>query len=243
MIRARQRFLATGAYHRISDAVAHVAARAAFTAVEEGGQQVTVLDVGCGEGHHTRRVAAALEAGPSREGPVAAVVAGIDVAKAAIALAARAHPEGWYAVASAADLPVGTGAVDVALNVFGPVMPEELARVIRPGGTAVSVHPGPDHLGALRRLVYTDARPHEVKDPLRAGGEWFAAAGSLRVTFPVVIHGADALADLFAMTPYRWHAPPDIAERLAAEVAAPGGFRVEADVVVSSHRRHRSPGP
>jgi 23S rRNA (guanine745-N1)-methyltransferase len=189
-------------------------------------------------------VAAALDGDPSglagRSGvaeAVPAVVAGVDVSKTAVALAAGAHRGGWYAVASAADLPVPTGSVDVALDLFGPVMADELARVVRHGGAVIAVHPGPDHLGALRHLVYADARPHDVKDPLRGSGESFVPAGSARVTFPVVIGDGDGALDLFAMTPYRWHAPPDIGDRLAAEAAEAGGFRTQADVVVSSYRR------
>jgi 23S rRNA (guanine745-N1)-methyltransferase len=214
MIDARRRFLASGAYDRLSDLLAWVCARAA-AALDV---PATLLDVGCGEGHHTRRVASAMGD---------AVIAGIDVAKPAVAIAARSHPSARYAVASAADLPVGEGSIDIVLNVFGPVVPAELARVVHPGGIAVIAHPGDEHLMALRRLVYDDPRPHDVKDPLREAGMWFAPAGSDRVTFPVVID-----EDLFAMTPYRWHAPPDMAERLAA-----ADRRATADIVVTSYHR------
>lgn len=222
MIQARRRFLASGRYDRLSDVLARVCARAALAAQARTGRVVTLLDVGCGEGHHTRRVARELD-----QAEVEAVVAGIDVAKPAVAAAAQAHPAGSYAVATAADLPVAEQGIDVLLDVFGPVVPAELARVVHPGGTAVIAHPGDEHLMALRRLVYDDPRPHDVKDPLREAGMWFAPAGSDRVTFPVVID-----EDLFAMTPYRWHAPPDMAERLAA-----ADRRATADIVVTSYHR------
>lgn len=222
MVEARRRFLATGAFDALSERLAATVVRLAGP----DGDRL-VLDVGCGEGRHTRRVAAAM--------PDAAV-AGVDVSKAAVSLAARAHPDGFYAVASAADLPLATGSVDVLLDVFGPVVPEELARVARPGGLVVAAHPGPHHLDALRRLVYADARPHRVKDPLRAAGEWFTTMGSETVKFAVV--AADA-RDLWAMTPYRWHAPPDIEVRLAE--ASAQGFRTEVDVVVTAYRRRSPP--
>src|SRR4029077_3345706 len=122
-------------------------------------------------------------------------VAGIDVAKPAVAMAARRHPGGWYAVASAGRVPGGPGAVDVALDVFGPVVAPELARVVRPGGFVVAAHPGPRHLEALRALVYDEARPHEVKPPLRAAPEWFERVGAVTVMFPVVPGDAAALGD------------------------------------------------
>jgi len=213
MVNARRRFLATGAYDPLSAAVAQAVT---------GEQPAVVLDVGCGEGHHTRAVAAA-------------TVLGVDVAKAAVAAAARAHPGGWYAVASATDLPLQDGAVDVALNVFGPVAAEELARVVRPGGAVVTAHPGEAHLEALRSMVYPQARPHTVKPPLRNAGEWFTQTGSMSVTFGVVVTDVAGLRDLFAMTPYRWQAPPDIDARLAAAVAP--RFETVADVRVTTYRR------
>lgn len=212
MVHARHRFLATGAYEPISLSVAE-RVRAARPAV--------VLDVGCGDGCHTRHVTAPL-------------VLGVDVAKPAIALAAKAHCAGWYAVASAADLPVDDGAADVALSVFGPVFADELARVVRRDGIVVAVHPGPAHLSALRALVYADARPHEVKPPLRTATTWFSEIASTELSFPVRVD-TDQLGDLFAMTPYRWHAPSDIAPRLAA--ASRGHLEVVANVVVTTYRR------
>jgi 23S rRNA (guanine745-N1)-methyltransferase len=218
MVAARRRFLATGAYAPLSGALASAVA---------GLGPGTLLDVGCGEGHHTRAVAASL--------PPHALVLGVDVAKPAIAAAARAHPGGYYAVASAAELPLADAQVDVALDVFGPVMPDELARVVRPGGAVVAAHPGPDHLEELRRLVYESAQPHEVKPPLRHASESFEAVGSEAVRFRLAVADAGALGDLFTMTPYRWHAPPDVGRRL--EDAAAEGFETVVDVRITVYQR------
>lgn len=244
MIGARRRFLASGAYDRVSDTLALVVQRLGTAAQDRApAVAVTVVDVGCGEGRHTRRVAAALTSGSGGLEPVAVRLAGLDVAKPAVAAAAGADPTGWYAVASAGDLPLPTAGVDIALDVFGPVVASELARVVRPGGAVVAAHPGPAHLGALRALVYADARAHEVKDPLRAAREWFTRVGGVTVTFPVVFTDPGHLADLFAMTPYRWHAPPGITDRLALEAARPGGFTVEVDVVMTTYRRTQARAP
>jgi 23S rRNA (guanine745-N1)-methyltransferase len=221
MVRARRRFLASGAYDPLSSAVATaVAASGVGTAAS------VVLDVGCGEGHHTRRL-------------VAPTIIGVDVAKPAVMAAAHAHPQGWYAVANATALPLPDGSIDAVVNIFGPVFARELARVVRPGGAVVMAHPGPHHLAALRALVYESPRPHQVKPPLRGAADWFEEVGSVPVRFPVEVEGPGAAADLFAMTPYRWHGPRDIGERLAE--AGRQRLTTEVDARVTTYRR--KPGP
>ena len=213
MIAARRRFLASGAYDPLTSAVA--------TAVAEK-RPAVALDVGCGEGRHTRHLRAPL-------------VLGIDVSKAAVAAAAKTHPLGWYAVASAAELPLGDASADIALNVFGPVIDGELARVVRQGGYAVVAHPGPGHLSEVRGLVYADARPHQVKPPLRNARDTFAEIDRTRLVFPVGITDLQQLEDLFAMTPYRWHADQGIHERIAEAFSQ--GFSTSADILVTTYRR------
>jgi 23S rRNA (guanine745-N1)-methyltransferase len=213
MVAARRRFLATGAYDPLTADLARVVASCS---------PATVLDVGCGEGRHARALTASL-------------VLGLDVARVAVAAAARAHRQGWYAVASAADIPLDDACVDLALNVFGPVVPAELARVVRPGGWVLAAHPGAEHLAEVRALVYDQARPHEVKPPLRNSAECFAPIRATRASFPVTVAGAEQLRDLFAMTPYRWHARPDIYSRLAA--AAQPTFTTTADIQLTLYQR------
>jgi 23S rRNA (guanine745-N1)-methyltransferase len=214
MVNARRRFLATGAFDPLTNALAEIATQERVN---------VVLDVGCGEGRHTRSMSAD-------------IVMGIDAAKTAAAAAARADPRGWYAVANAADLPVPDESIDLLLNVFGPIVPLELARVVRRDGIVVAAHPRPAHLEELRTLVFArNTGPRTVKPPLRNARAWFTETGTVSITFPVAIPDESVLADLFAMTPYQWHAPIDIHERLAA--LASGGQGILADVQVTTYKR------
>jgi 23S rRNA (guanine745-N1)-methyltransferase len=215
MVNARRRFLATGAFDPLTNALVEVA-------IQEGPN--VLLDVGCGDGRHTRSMSAN-------------IVMGIDAAKTAAAVAARADPHGWYAVANAADLPVPDESIDLLLNVFGPIVPLELARVVRRDGIVVAAHPRPAHLEELRTFVLAKSTgPRPVKPPLRNAKEWFTETGAASITFPVAISDESVLADLFAMTPYRWHAPIDIDERLAALASA--GLGIFADVQVTTYKRN-----
>jgi 23S rRNA (guanine745-N1)-methyltransferase len=231
MVSARRGFLATGAYQRVSDRFNDVVARLVAAPDHVGW---AALDVGCGEGYYTRRLARALAGDTPRLGAdgLDCVLAGIDVAQPAVAAAASQHRGGDYAVASAFDVPLPPASVDAVLSVFGPVAPEEFERILRPSGLVVAAHPGPSHLLALRQLVYDEPRPHEVKDPLRSA-PGFTRTSSVQVTYPLRLETAEAALQLLTMTPYRWHAPLDIDMRLAAA----GALSVDVDVIISTYSK------
>jgi 23S rRNA (guanine745-N1)-methyltransferase len=108
--RARGRFLATGEYGPIRQAVARLAAG---TVPEQG----TVVDVGCGTGYY---LAGVLDQLPGAYG------LGLDTSVRALRSAARAHER---AAAVAWDVfrpfPLADGMVDVVLDVFAPRNPPE----------------------------------------------------------------------------------------------------------------------
>jgi 23S rRNA (guanine745-N1)-methyltransferase len=214
MVNARRRFLATGAFDPLTNTLVEAVAQESPN---------VVLDVGCGDGRHTRNM-------------TAGIVMGIDAAKTAAAAAARGDSRGWYAVANAADVPVPNESVDLLLSVFGPIFPLELARVVRREGIVVAAHPRPGHLEELRTLVFAkNAGSRTSKAPLRNAKEWFLETGRVSITFPVAIPDKSVLGDLFAMTPYQWHAPIDINERLAALASA--GREIFADIELTIYKR------
>jgi SAM-dependent methyltransferase len=97
----------------------------------------TVLEVGCGEGYGTARIAA-----------VAKHVLGIDYDEPSIRHAAATYPQAAFARANLAGLPIGDGAIEVVatLQVIEhvwdhPQFVRECARVLRPGGTLVVTTP------------------------------------------------------------------------------------------------------
>lgn len=200
MLRARRAFLDQGHYAPVIDAVADAIAAT---------HPASLLESGCGEGTY---LAAAAE-----RGPIAAW--GIDIAKPAIAMAARRHAGATFAVASAFDLPFDDQVFDAALSVFAPRAYDELTRVAR---IVVTASPGPDHLDGVRRLVYAAPRPHQPRP--------HASEADRRVRFTLSLDDPDDVTNLLHMTPYWWQAPPSVRESM------PDRLETTVDVVIATVR-------
>src|SRR5699024_4398475 len=184
MARARDRFLATGAYAPLREAIANSA--------PPGGRRI--LDIGCGTGYYLAGVLAEREEARGL---------GVDTAVRALRFAARAHER---AAAASWDVfsrfPLAGGSTDLVLDVFAPRHPEEFARVLAPGGHLLVVRPAPEHLGQLRAAVpgmvgvdpRKEERLREALDPL------FTTVSTAPVRFEAALDAA-AARDLVAMTP------------------------------------------
>ncbi|CAL9563746.1 23S rRNA (guanine(748)-N(1))-methyltransferase [Streptomyces sp. enrichment culture] len=191
MIRARDRFLATGAYAPIREAGARLAADAAS-------EQATVVDVGCGTGYY---LAGVLDQLPGARG------LGMDTSARALRSAARAHDR---AAAVAWDVfrpfPLAGKVADVVLDVFAPRNPAEFHRVLRPTGRLIVVRPTGRHLAELRgrlpAMVTVD--PAKEQRLHRALEPFFEAVVTERVEYRAILSRPNAL-DLVAMTPSARH--------------------------------------
>jgi 23S rRNA (guanine745-N1)-methyltransferase len=218
MVRSRQSFLDGGHYEPLVEALGAMVDGALSGAA-------VIVDAGCGEGYFTRAIAQTAPGGVS--------VCGVDVSKPAIVAAARRDRTALYVVASAFDLPLLDASVDIALINFAPADGPALARVLRPGGTVITTHPGPDHLFALRQLVYDRPERHVPKEPLRNHPELFERVDSGRVRSPLSLSTSQDVANLLAMTPYWWQAD----EAKQASIASLPGLETELDVLLTTYHR------
>lgn len=165
-----------------------------------------VLDVGAGTGYH---LAGVLDSLPQARGVA------LDASRPAACRAGRAH-ESIAAVRADAwrQIPLADRAVDLALNVFAPRNGPELGRVVRPGGTMLSVTPTSTHLHELAplHLIRIDpdkaARLRCVLDP------WFQPMSVRPITWTLQLSREQA-ATVLRMGPAARHLRPDFDRRLA----------------------------
>lgn len=180
-LRSRRDFFATGSYAPIATALAHALR-------EVSGP---ILDVGCGEGYYFTHINATEKYG-------------IDISKKAVQMASKLLPDAHFAVASAFRLPIVDHSCAAVFSVFAPHSFEEYARVLKPGGTWVTVTPGPHHLRQMRpkRDQSIDEREERRSEPPAE------AQQAERIQFELDL-SLSAATDLFSMTPLVWQTAAD----------------------------------
>lgn len=182
---ARRRFLSSGSYLPIAEALAD-----AVDAVDDAGAaDAPVLDIGCGEGWYLSHIRATRRFG-------------LDISKKAVQMASRFLPDAEFVVASAYRMPVLDAAVGVVVSVFAPHPEAEMQRVLAPGGRWVTVTPGPMHLHEMRPAsAGADGKSVERLRRRSEPPEGSATAHHLELQLALTPHTA---RDLFFMTPLQW---------------------------------------
>lgn len=185
MVAARERFLGSGVYLPIRDALAGVAPDAG-----------AVLEVGSGPGWYLSGV---LEAHPTLVGLAS------DVSVAAARRAAQ-HQLASIVADTWSGLPVLGDSFDALLCVFAPRNASEFARVVRPGGRVLVVSPTTRHLAGLRaRLGLLDVASGKQESLVaQLGAVGLQAVGSQLVEFQADCD-ARQVHDLVAMGPNAFH--------------------------------------
>lgn len=213
MAAARRDFLSRGYYRPLLDALCALA-------VSHTEQEPDILDAGCGEGYYTAGMYQALRAAGKRPR-----MAGTDISKSILRLAAKRERDVEFAVASSYHLPLADRAVDLLLDCFSPLAIEEFRRVLRPGGSFIYVVPAAMHLWELKEVLYDTPYPNEER---QTPYEEFSYECIVPVEGRVELNSQEEIHALFEMTPYYWKTPRAGAERLAAmdRLSVRTGFRI-----------------
>ena len=190
---SRREFLEEGHYTPICQALIDTAKELGITG--------PVLDVGCGEGYYSSRLADAL----------GAELTGLDISKEAVRCAAAKYKGKLWMCATAAHIPVESGSAQLLTSLFALTLPEEFSRVLQPGGYYFQVLAAEDHLLGLKGIIY-DQLHHKEKDtaPSLPG---FELVKSIPIRFDFTVEGQQ-VQNLFSMTPHVFRIGKDGAERL-----------------------------
>ena len=191
---SRRAFLEAGYYAPIAQALMDTA--------RELGIRGQILDVGCGEGYYSARLADALDC----------PLTGLDISKEAVRCAAAKYKGKQWLCATASHIPVEDGSVQLLTSLFAITLPEEFHRVLRKDGYFFQVLAAEDHLLGLKGIIY-DQLHHREKDtvPVLPG---FQLEKTVPIRFSFTVEGAQ-IRNLFSMTPHVFRIGKEGADRLA----------------------------
>jgi 23S rRNA (guanine745-N1)-methyltransferase len=199
MLIARREFLEAGLYEPMAKAVAMM-----IDANRTKGQGVRFLDLGCGEGYYSRKIA--FYCNDSEQ----IILHGVDIAKFAIAAAAKKQANARFIVASSNRLPYTKRYFDFVLRVFAPSDDDELKRVLKTSGLLLTVTPGPRHLWQLKEFIYAGVKEHASECPMPQD---FERLNAQRISYKITPNPQQRMA-LLQMTPFAWRASASIQQFL-----------------------------
>ncbi|KIL41869.1 hypothetical protein SD70_04445 [Gordoniibacillus kamchatkensis] len=194
MVLARNAFLNTGYYQRLSETINGI-----VVDYMKSGKQLksaNILDAGCGEGYYSDSLDKAL-----KTDGIEANLFGIDISKDAVKLAATRNKTICFAIASTYHIPIAANTIDCLLQLFSPYSNHEFDRVMKKDSILISVIPGQHHLFGLKKLLYENPYANDEQEhPLVS----FEPIGKLQLQYDIVIEDAETIKNLLMMTPYYW---------------------------------------
>ncbi|WP_285164966.1 23S rRNA (guanine(745)-N(1))-methyltransferase [Shewanella goraebulensis] len=242
MMFARREFLNKGYYQKLSDRVNELAIQFSYSEAETTQQRI--LDIGCGEGYYSHRLFKAIMDNATAKGHVTVGTSadersgqgigchlqGLDISKSAIKYASKRYSELDFCVASAYEMPFADGLFDLSMRIYAPSKLEELQRVIKKGGILITVSPGPMHHFAMKKIIYSEPKPH---DEPKAELEGFNCLHQERLQYPLELSDPIDIENFLNMTPYAWKLTQEQKAQIADQ-----GLSCELDFSIEIHQRN-----
>ncbi len=190
---SRREFLEAGFYAPIVEALIKEATELRLTG--------PILDVGCGEGYYSSRLAHALDAD----------LTGLDISKEAVRCAAAKYKDASWLCATAAHIPVADGSAQLLTSLFALTLPQEFSRVLGENGYYFQVLAAQDHLLSLKSIIYPELKLREKDSVPTLPG--FTLVKSRPIRFDFTVEGQQ-VQNLFSMTPHVFRIGKEGAEKL-----------------------------
>ena len=190
---SRRSFLEAGYYAPILETLTETAKELGITG--------PILDVGCGEGYYSARLARTLDA----------ELVGLDISKEAVRCAAAKYKGPTWLTATAAHIPVEKGSAQLVTSLFALTLPEEFSRVLQDDGYYFQVLACQDHLLGLKSVIYPELNLKEKDSVPELPG--FALVKSVPIRFSFTVED-EQIRNLFSMTPHVFRIGKEGAERL-----------------------------
>ena len=224
MVKARADFLSRGYYDRLDTRSAEIICG------NIPKDELTLVDMGAGEGWHTLKVTSELI---NRGKEMLSV--GVDASKYASecgmkkSRAASLAGKNPYEIGSRASLvfipanifslPIVNNCADVCLSMFAPIPWNEAYRVLKksPDSMLLVLSSGKNHLIELRSLIYDSVNISDSLPEVPDGNVSFVSAETTELCFTAHLENSEDIKNLFTMTPFYYKTTEEGKKRLYSQ--------------------------
>lgn len=192
MVIARRNFLSTGHYAPLAERFANLAKQQ---------HPANWLDVGCGEGYYTQKIAESLLLNTQAYA--------LDISRDAVKQACKLNKQIHWLVASMAHIPIANQCCDFIASIFSPFNWQDAMRTLSPHGGILRLGPTQHHLIELREKLYDEVRPYQDDKHLLQVPNQLKLDFTDHLNFQLTLTKAEDRKNLLAMTPHGWRASKD----------------------------------
>jgi 23S rRNA (guanine745-N1)-methyltransferase len=155
---------------------------------------------------------------------------GLDISKVAVRYASKRYKDIQFCVASAYEIPLGDQSLDVVLKNYAPSSATELLRVLKPGGSFITVTPAERHLYQLRDIIYREVLSLNEESPEPEG---FKMLERINLKYTMMFNDLELVKNLLDMTPFGWK----ISEKNRAALYTMNSWSVDCDFNITIYVR------